>query len=303
MTSYDGALSAILTGQERDVPTDVWHRPTTISFEDDALVHDGQLNVRVRSGRGMLLQFTRLATREDVQRYALKWGPLGLCHEHPLQPVAHMRTSSVLTLRVDEKHRYTRGCGEFSLREPLEVWLSYARRIQGLLRLAQKQLQNPGIHRLVPEDVGEIAAGRSPVTLDEICAAFPEIAFAIAQVGAKRMRLSPWALTSGLAFAVNGLLEWTGSRIALKWLEGRPQLVFGSVEPTLLGALALQLAFAIAGEPDTFLCSTCGKPFDPSEQRVRRGFRPYCLECRDSGAPQREAARRYRENQKMRRKR
>src|SRR5207253_2834794 len=109
--------------------------------------------------------------------------------------------------------------------------------------------QNPGIERLIPANLAELTKGRFPISLDEICAAFPEIAYVRDKGDVRGLRLVPFALTSGLAFKVTDLLERTGSRIGLHWYEETPRLVFGSTEPTLLGALALQLAFSIAGEP------------------------------------------------------
>jgi hypothetical protein len=61
----------------------------------------------------------------------------------------------------------------------------------------------------------------------------------------------------------------------------------------LLGAIGLQLMQKICGTAALALCAGCREPFAPKRKPVQ-GRRSWCERCKESGVPQRQAARDYR---------
>jgi len=67
----------------------------------------------------------------------------------------------------------------------------------------------------------------------------------------------------------------------------------------MLGAVALQLALAVADAESLFTCNGCGRPYIRSKQRKpNAGQANFCSECAGRRKPQREAEKRYRENRR-----
>lgn len=65
-----------------------------------------------------------------------------------------------------------------------------------------------------------------------------------------------------------------------------------------LGAIALQLALSVADAESLFTCDGCGRPYIRSQRKPNAGQSNYCETCAQIRKPQREAEKRYRQNQR-----
>jgi predicted RNA-binding Zn-ribbon protein involved in translation (DUF1610 family) len=100
-----------------------------------------------------------------------------------------------------------------------------------------------------------------------------------------------------LVYRLNYWLAYGELMPQYSWRDGRLEIGFCS-EPkagityiSLMGALAIQLAHAVAGTETTAICSACGKPFFAARKRAASRDR-YCPACGDAAA-RRAAKRRY----------
>ena len=88
--------------------------------------------------------------------------------------------------------------------------------------------------------------------------------------------------------------DWTVWGNVRPWLvDYAPWLVVAG--GTLFGALAVQLVLLASGSDGVYRCSGCGSPFVPTGRRPAAGRRRYCADCRERGAPVRDAKRAQRE--------
>ena len=93
-------------------------------------------------------------------------------------------------------------------------------------------------------------------------------------------------------FMVTMRMEWKPRWQLEMYYQGR-----------MLGAIALQLALAVANAESLFTCNGCGRPYIRSKQRKpNAGQANFCSECAGRRKPQREAEKRYRENRREARK-
>jgi hypothetical protein len=87
-------------------------------------------------------------------------------------------------------------------------------------------------------------------------------------------------------FAVSMKMEWEPRWQLEMYYQGR-----------MLGAVALQLALAVANAESLFTCNGCGRPYiRPKQRKPNAGQANFCFECAGRRKPQREAEKRYREN-------
>jgi hypothetical protein len=228
---------------------------------------------RVEPGRGLLERFIELSdsSGEAILQYARRWGVLCLC-SHGL-PMTHnpgdlssppfsalARGAAALgqgCRPVRALHEGPDGRSSAMSREPLETWRDFAElarlTLDAALRLADSQSVNAAIwHSLL--GMSEGAAGDADL----------------------------------LAFVLRAWLKITDVRVGFEWGEP-PQPTF--VASSLLGAIALELAFSVRGGA-AVRCASCGTPFFPA-RRPPAGRRSYCPTCRQKGAPGRDAAREY----------
>jgi hypothetical protein len=93
---------------------------------------------------------------------------------------------------------------------------------------------------------------------------------------------------------VNQWLQIGGVDIEFAWSGENPEI---DLRPrSLVGALAVQLAFAASRTDGLRICSSCGTAYVP-ERKPARTRRSYCKACGIKAA-QRDAARDYRKRKK-----
>lgn len=254
-------------------------------------------------GPGLLEQFVSLgdAADEDILRYARHWGVLVIC-EHGL-PASHSEHCRPMSLSMRS---------EYAFWEPLESWRFFARQGKRILELAASTCNGQSMERAFTEDV--LARPPSPrrsggprravrrreraVRLDRSLYILHErkniyelwlgdlSRVAPAEVGKGRDRQLD-TLTRQRAFvsyAVNCWLNWGRARPQLDWQGPTPtiELTTGGMLPMyadrLSGALALQLAYAVASAEGVATCFACGRFYTPT-RRPAAGRRSFCPAC------------------------
>ena len=100
-----------------------------------------------------------------------------------------------------------------------------------------------------------------------------------------------------IASEVSRWMELFRVYMRLEW-EPRWQLEM-YYQGRMLGAVALQLALAIADAESLFTCNGCGRPYIRSKQRKpNAGQANFCFECAGRRKPEKGAEDRYRENRR-----
>jgi hypothetical protein len=252
-----------------------WVPPQRVELDGNDLVwvHETQGGMRVEPRRGLLEGFIALSdsSGDAILGFARRWGVLCLC-SHGL-PITHNPgdlSSPPFSALARGAAALTQGCRPVrsrlarpdgrslaTSREPLETWRDFAElarlTLDAALCLADSQPVNATLwHSLLGMSSG--AAGDRDL----------------------------------LTFVVRAWLRTTDVRVGFEWDE-TPQPTF--VAGSLLGAIALELAFSTSGEA-AVRCASCGTPFFPA-RRPPKGRRSYCPTCRQEGAPARDAAREY----------
>ena len=244
----------------------VWHIPAeAVAF--GGLLQWRRLGLRSQptangSEPNMLEAFIRLANAQDdsVARFALRWGVLR--------------------------------DGEWLLEgsEPLAEWRAVAEHFAAVMDVAARLRIGDAVD---PERWARL--GRTGLVDVELLAGpdgEPEV----------RLRHQLWPLSpfarqcsppEAVGYIVSGWLRRSAVGLGLSWTD-RPQVVL--VPRSLLGGLALQLAFAVSGADGLALCSSCGRPFTP-KRRPAAGRRAYCPTC-GVRAARRDAQRDYRRKAK-----
>src|SRR5262249_29140110 len=115
---------------------------------ESAWVEDGRLHVRngdfatagVPSSGGMLDAFVKIATHEDVARFAVRWGTLGICaHNLPASHTASYLPTfspSIFATAPGEANAYLTCYQRTQDGEPVERWLDYIRAARSILNIA-----------------------------------------------------------------------------------------------------------------------------------------------------------------------
>ncbi len=157
--------------------------------------------------------------------------------------------------------------------EPLWVWYGLVKKVRALLKIAGAIRQDlPGdeqdwldIFRDVGLQFTEQPAGRPPA----------------ADISWEKQNL---------VYEVSDLLELASVGIKLTWEGERTNVNLAG--KGLLGALSVQLAFAVGATAGVSVCTGCGRPYLPN-RKPAIGRRNYCDQCRESGIPHRYASREY----------
>jgi hypothetical protein len=230
----------------------------------------------IKAGKGIdytgaLGAFLRIKDAEGVREFARRYGWLALC-AHGV-PATHNPT-------IDDPVGIDRGLGcQPVYTEPVAAWLRIAAQARAILDVAAS------LHRNRRPDARSwrLAMGYSE---DGTGATAPT-------------PLDPGRLADyreWLSIEINGWLRLDPPRPAFLW-RSRPDvvLVCGT-----FGHIALQLAAACAGTADLMRCDSCRQPYI-RRRRAQAGRRNYCPGCRDSGAPQRDARRDFRQRQAQQR--
>jgi hypothetical protein len=255
-------------------------------------------------GPGLLEQFVALsdASDEDILRYARHWGVLVICH-HGL-PASHSEDCKPLTLP---------GRGRYVFWEPVENWRFFARHAKRVLEMAAATYNGQIIESAIVEKLFQVppsvkGSGAAPPSvqrrrdkgvrpdrplylLHERKNIFEHWVGHILEAGSGDMVGRPpgkaETMTRQRAFvsyAVNCWLDWGRARPQIDWEGPTPtiELTTGGIWPMyadrLAGALALQLAFAVASSEGVATCFACGRFYTPV-RRPAAGRRSFCQAC------------------------
>lgn len=236
--------------------------------------------------RKLLGQFMAVADASDVQRFAMKYGPLELCRYD--LPLGSRGSQASMNHDHEACMKWHYDAEPGFLIEPVDVWLRLAKRTEAKVRIAF--LAQTGDH--------------AEITSDLIRIAFPESTAA---------RLIS-ALTSGTPFRSSGPTfaanDWVG---IVRWFlqesvddlfsawEVRPW--FWWSKGVLVGMftrefIPLQLAEALTASRTWAVCSSCRLAY----QRVKRAApsgptrnKNYCPKCKGAGIDGKERQRAYRD--------
>lgn len=217
---------------------------------------------RIRPGAGMLEEFVRLWDRDDdaVASYAATWGLLGLC-EH-----GRGARHGELPGEPDTAQR----CRPAS-RESILRWRQLSLAASEILTAAAElhQGRKPAFERAYPAHLlhGPDAPRAASVP-------------------------PPWMAKGLVGAAIGVFLQDGGCSTALRWglpknSTAGPQ--FTVMPHSLLAAVGVQLALAIARTDGLAFCSACGRAYPP-KRRPQAGRRNYCPDCGVQAA-RRDAAR------------
>jgi|SRR5208283_1873276 len=228
--------------------------------------------------RNLLNKFVELWREKkprEVIAFAEKWGPLRINEPNITQDAAW---------------------GE----EPLEAWWFLSRRAHAVLCITQALRRN---ERGAVEDWSCLSSGYSGQdpqkvsffglpnfarweTSDLVRLTFKDaLFFERVQIGSE---LTQWMEVFGVVLAV----RWRGD-------ENRSwQLEVSYNRLRFLGAIALQLALSVADAESLFTCDGCGRPYIRAQRKPNDGQSNYCETCAQTRKPQREAEKRYRQNQR-----
>ncbi len=268
---------------EQLAPLAPWVLPERVAIEGDWLVYWPGERRTTGPGGGMLREFVDLAGAQlaAVERYAYRWGPLGLCKEHRL-PHTHTAPSRFVAQQFGGLAAHREPCapsvrlhgGGWQFSEPLSAWQSYARQARALLNIAARLHDgNPGERKdwkVLYEGFGVVPSARPR---------------GIALVLWERARL---------ALFVSIWLELGNVRPVLTWWDEAAWVLAGPGLPGfgLFPALAVQLSLAVSATRGFATCSACGVWY-PTGRQPAAGRRRYCDKCRADKVPMREARRAY----------
>jgi len=255
-------------------------------------------------GPGVLEQFVALsdAPDADILRYARHWGVLVICH-HGL-PASHSENCRPLTLPRR---------GGYVFWEPIESWRYFARHAKAVLEMAAATYNGQVIEsaitdRLFPmPPIAKRSGARAPSVrrrkdekfrfdrslylLHERKNIFEHWLAGIPEPGPTKLAVHPSGNTKTLtrqrafvSYAVNCWLNWGRARPQIDWDGPTPtiELTTGGILPMyvdrLSGALALQLAYAVASSEGVATCFACGRFYTPV-RRPAAGRRSFCPAC------------------------
>jgi hypothetical protein len=261
-------------------------------------------------GPGLLEQFVALgdAPDEDILRYARHWGVLVICG-HGL-PASHSEDCHPMHLRGRGRYLYWEPLASwrYLARHAHAVLEIAAATYNG------QALDRDNIDRLLPMpprtkrrrpgrpllDIlqnskarpdGLLYGGHSRQTIIEHL--FMDIRDGLMgrEMGSMKGRSHEEALAKTLSrqrlfvtHAVNCWLNWGRARPQIDWEGSTPtiELTTGGIWPMyadrLAGALALQLAYAVASSEGVATCFACGRFYTPT-RRPAAGRRSFCPDC------------------------
>jgi len=234
-----------------------WVQPRVVDDSGDYRLlwaHDWNGLTASRVNGDPLKPFLALAEQEDarlpaqVQRFADKWGVLGLCPDHML-PATHNSTCQVQIWSPT-----------WAGIEEIAAWKSYSRLFRNLLKAARLLHDE----QQLPLQLAREAGLNDPYPLgDDI----PGSQFRLAQLVTRLLCLA----------AVQVVFKW--GRFDFQGSTGaavQPHLVLGA-GGTIFSALVLRLALAAARHNSEHigLCANCGEAVT-RHRRGRVGYRVFC---------------------------
>jgi len=221
--------------------------------------------------RNLLLQFVTLKNAKDVLRFARRYGSLSLC-KHGL-PYTHSQFRLLL-----EQPKF---CRELEY-QPIEVWLTWARKLNAGLMLAYDL--HRGVHgnrqnwELVFADTGWLD---QDYCLSDLGGYWQQSE----HVTAERVWLED---------LTNRYIQIACVRLHFSFLgddfnETPPKIGFAG---NLFGMLAIQFIHAVSNTDGPAICSSCGVAYFP-DRRPKANQNHYCTTCGRKAAV-RDASRRFR---------
>jgi hypothetical protein len=239
-----------------------------------------EVNGRITGGTlkaespAMMEEFLRLAdaSPEKIRDFARHWGVLEIC-KHSL-PRSHNPPGYPLPDPVTWCNPRGFRDSRSNCWEPLDAWRHFSRQFAAVLNIRARLEEG----KVGKSEDWKMALNNpdAPYWKQNITAEHDRLA----------MRLNEF-LRIG---AVRPSVHWFDYE---RWQAGLPmrgwsiKLTFGG----LFGALASQLAFAVARTQGLAICSACARPFTPIKQ-LSNGRRHYCTDCKKASA--RDASRDYR---------
>lgn len=240
------------------------------------------------------------ADAEQIADFARRWGVLGLCR-HGL-PRGHNLESAELL----DSGRPTRapcppvqaatGPGIHEWSEPIQAWRDLSSQAATMLKLAHG-LHGGGARVGSHSDWERLPRYRTQLIHRPSAETGPR---KVSEGTSFRRNWKPEpgpvpatipAAREWLGVVIDEWLRWGDLRIVVDW--GRTAtLKIRSV--SLFGAVALEVARAVARAEDLTTCSGCGIAYAPS-RTPKPDQNNYCPECRGKGVPQRDAQRRQRQ--------
>ena len=251
-------------------------------------------------GSGLLERFVALAEAPDeaILRYARHWGVLAICR-HGL-PSSH-----------DERCRPMRLPGQrgLVLWEPVPSWRFFSRHAHAVLEIAAATHRSHVVEdvagqlfTLAPDPSGtgvRLRAARArpragrpleamlsvPLDRKTIWDHLVDEITESSTTGSQTTAAKVNALArqrAFVSFAVNRWLDWGRVRPQVDWTGLTPtiELTAGGLltSDRLAGALALQLAYAVASAEGVATCFSCGRFYTPARRpaATRRSFCPEC---------------------------
>ena len=189
-------------------------------------------------------------------------------------------------LRVDEYCLPV--LGEIPESEPLAAWWFLSRRAHAILRIAgalrKKNAGDPEDWKFISKDTFFAANSDTPERLEAI-GAWPASR-------TRREKIAREASSWLARFRVDLRIKW--NRTTSSWgLE----ISYGN---SLINAISLQLALAVANVEGLFTCNGCGIPYIRENRSPNKGQANYCPDCgsKSKRIPQRMAEARYREKRR-----
>jgi hypothetical protein len=251
----------------------------------------------------LLDRFTALADAEDgaILAFATRWGVLEICHHGlPASHVPHRVWQYITEITgvtedgdVEDNYRPCRPLGLVTIVEPLARWRDLAAEAQAILNIAAH------LHR---KKTAPVEVWRPLERLYRIDAAtllgegrdLPELDYAT--LGRLRQQgidpVQPRRITvpeqrTLLRRAIEVWLEMGDVAVVFDWHGHTPAIRFGS--SSLAGALALQLALAVARSKGLAICTSCGRAYSPT-RRPALGRNNYCPDLCGTPAAKRDWA-------------
>lgn len=257
--------------------------PGNVQVNGDVLMWrdtENDMARRVSVPSDLLERFVSLADAAagQIAAFAGRWGILGICEHglprtHNLQPLNPSSECVPLERDIGDAD----GDVGFHGREPIASWRQWAQAAKDVLSVAATA------HHWTSIDLA--AWGRltnQPYTLK-----------ATSRVVAKEVQrlLVLAGVRPQFTWTSAGIILTYGARSTWDNIPAKPRLLDGHHHGyTLFPAIVMQLVTSVSQVDGLAICSACRREFIPS-RRPAANKRSYCKQCRDDGAPIRDAQR------------
>lgn len=249
-----------------------------------------------RSSSEMLSSFIRIRDASDIQKFALRYGPLRIC-KHGL-PATH-NPKRIEHVWAVGKRRFKRNpwCepvrvkGTGDLQERLSV-IFYREKVTDWLRFVRSAQSLLGIGRAVRSNgLGDWTDWE---TLMREWLRWPDYEGFIASILDDRYLDDPLELPRMIVeYAVNQWIRMGQAYPSLIWNLDQIKPSFHLQENTF-GQLGVQLATTLALGKQIAFCDGCGFPYLAEGLKPRADRANYCADCQVRRVPDRERKRRFR---------